>query len=56
MHQPEQVTKADHVGHVSRDRSMTTWMQNAPISMATNAVPWQQAPLPWQRRTDRQPS
>ena len=22
LHQPEQVTKADHVGHVSRDRSL----------------------------------
>ena len=37
-HEPEQVTKGGHVGHVSRDRSLAPWCRTPYISMATKPV------------------
>ena len=53
LHQPEQVTKADHVGHV-----IEAWQFGAesPIFLwQPNLLPLQQAPLPWLPRPEWKP-
>ena len=50
LHQPEQVTKADHVGHVSRDRPRDAESPIFPWQQIL--LPWQQAPFPWQPRPE----
>ena len=50
---PRQVTKAGHVGHVSRDRHLGSRDAEDPVfPWQRRLLPWQQAPLPWQPRPE----
>ena len=50
---PRQVTKAGHVGHVSRDRHLGSRDAEDPeFPWQRRLLPWQQAPLPWQPRPE----